>query len=73
MEDFGRAWRPAPYPEGLQRAFAYWSQDGQEITGVSFRESEEARDSWRASEPETQRRAAMTPYVVEEREGLSRP
>lgn len=27
-------------------------------------------DSWRASEPEAQRRAVMAPYVVEEREGF---
>ncbi|MFF4803327.1 hypothetical protein ACFY1U_33785 [Streptomyces sp. NPDC001351] len=33
--DFEQAWHPDPYPEGLPRAYAYWSQDGQEITGVS--------------------------------------
>ncbi|MGW9032696.1 hypothetical protein ACWGQ5_53970 [Streptomyces sp. NPDC055722] len=32
------------------------------------RDSKEAYDSWRASEPEAQRRAPMAPYVVEERE-----
>ncbi|MFF0133780.1 hypothetical protein ACFYTG_50485 [Streptomyces mirabilis] len=68
LEDFERAWRPAPSPQGLRRAFAYWSEDGQEITGVSFWDSKEACDSWRASEPEAQRRAAMAPYVAEERE-----
>jgi hypothetical protein len=63
---------PAPYPQGLRRAFAYYSEDGQEITGVSFWESKEACDAWRASEPEAQRRAGMAPYVVEEREGFYR-
>ena len=72
LEDFESAWRPEPDPEGLRRAFAYWSDDGQEITGVSFWESKEACDSWRASESETRRRAAMAPYVVEEREGFYR-
>ncbi|WP_369243790.1 hypothetical protein [Streptomyces sp. R41] len=72
LEEFERAWRPTPYPHGLRRAFAYWSEDGQEITGVSFWDSRETCDSWRASEPEAQRRAAMAPYVVEEREGFYR-
>ncbi|WP_369393055.1 hypothetical protein AB5J72_39935 [Streptomyces sp. CG1] len=72
LEDFERAWRPSPYPQGLRRAYAYWSEDGQEITGVSFWDSQEACDSWRTSGPEAQRRAAMAPYVVEEREGFYR-
>jgi heme-degrading monooxygenase HmoA len=45
---------------------------GQEITGVSFWDSKEACDAWRASEPEARRRAAMAPYVVEERERFYR-
>ncbi|MET9079305.1 hypothetical protein [Streptomyces sp. NPDC004232] len=72
LDDFERAWRPATRPRGMRRAFAYWSEDGQEITGVSFWESQETCDAWRTSEPETQRRAAMAPYVVEEREGFYR-
>jgi heme-degrading monooxygenase HmoA len=72
LEEFGQAWRPDPYPQGLLRAYAYWSEDGQEITGVSFWESKQACDSWRTSEPETRRRAAMAPYVVEEREAFYR-
>lgn len=72
LEEFERAWRPTPQPDGLLRAFAYWSEDGLEITGVSFWDSEEACDSWRASDPEATRRANMAPYVVEEREGFYR-
>ncbi|MBD0422745.1 hypothetical protein H0H10_26940 [Streptomyces sp. TRM S81-3] len=72
LEDFESAWRPGATPQGMRRAFAYWSEDGQEITGVSFWDSKEACDSWRASDPEAQRRAAMAPYVVEEREGFYR-
>ncbi|MGW2083855.1 hypothetical protein [Streptomyces sp. NPDC001880] len=72
LEEFERAWRPAPYPRELRRAYAYWSEDGQEITGVSFWDTQEACDSWRASAAETQRRAAMAPYVVEEQEGFYR-
>jgi heme-degrading monooxygenase HmoA len=70
LADFERAWRPDPYPEGLRRAHAYWSQDGQEVIGVSFWESQESCDMWRASEAEARRRAAMAPYVVEEREAF---
>ncbi|MFF8844210.1 hypothetical protein ACF08N_16060 [Streptomyces sp. NPDC015127] len=72
LEDFENAWRPAPYPSGLLRAFAYWSEDGQQITGVSFWDSREACDSWRGSESEAQRREAMAPYVVEEEEDFYR-
>lgn len=72
LEDFEKAWRPAAHPEGMHKAFAYWSGDGQEIVGVSFWESKEACDSWRASDAEKQRRAGMAPYVVEEREDFYR-
>ncbi|MBB5931219.1 antibiotic biosynthesis monooxygenase [Streptomyces echinatus] len=72
LEEFENAWRPAPAPQGMLRAYAYWSEDGQEVTGVSFWDSRDACDSWRSSEPEARRRAAMAPYVVEEREGFYR-
>ncbi|MEU9440943.1 hypothetical protein AB0D42_08475 [Streptomyces sp. NPDC048304] len=72
LEDFEKAWRPGAHPQGMNRAYAYWSEDGQEITGVSLWDSKESCDAWRASEPEEQRRAAMAPYVVEEREGFYR-
>jgi heme-degrading monooxygenase HmoA len=72
LEDIEKAWRPGAHPQGMRRAYAYWSEDGQEITGVSFWDSQESCDAWRASEPEEQRRAAMAPYVVEEREGFYR-
>ncbi|MET7718760.1 antibiotic biosynthesis monooxygenase [Streptomyces sp. NPDC005407] len=72
LEEFERAWRPGSTPHGLRRAYAYWSEDGQEITGVSFWDSREACDSWRTSDGEKQRRDAMAPYVVDEREGFYR-
>lgn len=70
LEDFQRAWRPEPYPEGLLRAYAFWSEDGREVVGVSLWDSKESCDSWRASEGEARRRAAMAPYVAEEREAF---
>ncbi|MFJ9826776.1 hypothetical protein ACIRSU_20750 [Streptomyces sp. NPDC101160] len=72
LKEFERAWRPEPYPQALRHAYAYWSEDGEEITGVSFWDSEEACRTWRDSEAETRRRAAMDPYVVEERETFYR-
>jgi heme-degrading monooxygenase HmoA len=72
LEDFERAWRPGTHPQGMHKAFAYWSEDGQDITGVSFWESREACDSWRGSDAEKQRREAMAPYVVDEREAFYR-
>ncbi|MEO3793049.1 hypothetical protein ABGB14_22780 [Nonomuraea sp. B10E15] len=70
LEEFERAWRPEPYPPGLRQAYAYWSEDGLEITGVSFWDTKEACGSWRGSQAETRRREAMSSYVVEEREGF---
>ncbi|WP_431044656.1 hypothetical protein ACQUSR_23895 [Streptomyces sp. P1-3] len=72
LDDFERAWRPAPYPEGLRHAYAYWSEDGREIVGVSFWDSREACDAYRASDAETQRRAAMARYVTDERDAFYR-
>jgi heme-degrading monooxygenase HmoA len=69
---FEAAWRPDPYPEGLRHAYAFWSEDGQEVVGVSFWVSKEACDDWRTSGAEMSRREAMAPYVVEEREAFYR-
>ncbi|MEU8436965.1 antibiotic biosynthesis monooxygenase [Streptomyces sp. 3211.6] len=72
LEEFERAWRPGTLPDGLRHAYAYWSEDGQEITGVSLWDSRQACDAWRSSDAEKRRREVMAPYVVEEREGFYR-
>ena len=72
LDDFEHVWRPNPYPEGLARAYAYWSEDGQEIIGVSFWDSKQSCDAWRDSEAENQRREAMAPFVLEAREAFYR-
>jgi heme-degrading monooxygenase HmoA len=72
LVEFERAWRPEPYPEGLRHAYAYWSEDGQEVVGVSFWDSRESCDAWRVSEAEAHRRAGMAPYVIEERDAFYR-
>ena len=70
LDDFEHAWRPEQRPEGMERAFAYWSEDGREVMGVSFWESQDTCDRWRASEDEARRRQAMAPYVEEESEAF---
>jgi heme-degrading monooxygenase HmoA len=72
LQEFRRAWRPDPSPEGLHNAYAYWSEDEQEVIGVSFWDSKETCDAWRASPAEARRREAMAPCVVEEREAFYR-
>ncbi|MGH8999601.1 MAG: hypothetical protein ACRDY7_09445 [Acidimicrobiia bacterium] len=69
VENFERVWRrPERHPDGMERAFACWSEDGREVIGIAFWDSKESCDRWRASEAETHRRQAMSPYVEEERE-----
>src|SRR5262249_42659554 len=70
--DFERAWRPGTHPDGMLRAYAYWSEDGQEIIGVSFWTSKQACDAWRASDAEARRRELMAAYVMSEREAFYR-
>lgn len=72
LTEFERAWRPDTHPDGMLRAYAYWSDDEQEIIGVSFWASKEACEAWRASGAEARRRAAMAPYVLSERESFYR-
>ena len=72
LTDFERAWRPDTHPEGMVRAYAYWSEDQQEIIGVSFWPSMESCEVWRASDSEARRRQAMAPYVLDEQEAFYR-
>jgi len=72
LADFERSWRPGTHPDGMLRAFAYWSEDEHQVVGVSFWASRELCEAWRASEAEAQRRAAMAPYVQTEQESFYR-
>lgn len=71
-EEFLRVWRPESHPEGMERAFAYWSEDDRQVTGVSFWDSKESCDRWRVSEAEAHRHEAMAPYIEEESEAFYR-
>lgn len=72
LTDFERSWRPGTHPEDMLRAFAYWSEDEQEVVGVSFWASRESCEAWRASDAEAHRREAMAPYVLTEQEAFYR-
>jgi heme-degrading monooxygenase HmoA len=72
LTEFERAWRPGTHPDGMLRAYAYWSEDEQQIIGVSFWDSKQSCDAWRASEAEARRREAMAPYVLDEQDALYR-
>lgn len=72
LVEFERAWRPDTHPDGMLHAYAFWSEDEQEIIGVSFWTSKESCDAWRASQAEARRRVAMAPSVLGEQETFYR-
>ena len=72
LAEFEQAWRPDTHPEGMLRAYAYWSADEREIIGVSFWASSELCEAWRSSGSEARRRQAMAGYVVGEQERFYR-
>jgi heme-degrading monooxygenase HmoA len=69
-EEFNRAWRPSTFPEGMLQAYECWRDDGNEVVGISVWESAEARERYRLSDVESERRRAMTPLVVDETSGV---
>ena len=56
LADFERIWRPERHPDGMLHAYAYWSDDEQEIIAVSSWVSREECGAWRASWEEAARR-----------------
>jgi heme-degrading monooxygenase HmoA len=70
--EFEQAWQPPEFPAGMLRAYELWSEDEEEIVGISFWESQESCDRYRTSDVEEERRAAMAPYVLEEHSGTYR-
>ncbi len=72
LTDVEKAWRPDTHPDGLLRAYAYWSADEQHIIGVSSGASNESCKAWRACVAEARRREAMAPYVLDEQEAFYR-
>lgn len=69
-EEFRRAWRPSEFPEGMLRAYECFSEERNEVVGISIWDSLESRERYRLSEIETERRRAMAPFVEAESSGL---
>lgn len=69
-EDFRRAWRPGEFPEGMLRAYECFSEERNEVVGISIWDSTESRERYRASEVEAARREAMAPFVHGESSGV---
>jgi hypothetical protein len=61
LDDFGRVRRTNPYPAGLARAYAYWSEDGQEIIASPSGAQKKSCDAWRNSEAAEKHRESMAP------------
>ena len=72
LTGFERAWRPDTHPDGMLRAYAYWSEDEREIVGVSFWDSQQSCEAWRASTAAARRREAMAAYILGEQEAFYR-
>jgi heme-degrading monooxygenase HmoA len=58
-EAFRKAWRPAAF-----------SEERNEVVGISWWDSYESRERYRLSEVEAERQRAMAPYVEAESSGL---
>lgn len=69
-EDFRRAWRPREFPMGMLRAYECFSEERNEVVGVSVWDSYESREAYRVSPVEAERREAMAPFVEAESSGL---
>ena len=57
---FESAWRPDTHPDGMRRAYAYWSDDEQQIIGVSFWDSRSR--AMRGGHPR-RKRAGVRPWL----------
>lgn len=69
-EEFRKAWRPKEFPEGMLRAYECFSEDSNEVVGISTWDSFESRERYRTSDVESARREAMAPFVEAESSGL---
>ncbi len=69
-EEFRRAWRPKEFPQGMLRAYECFSEESNEVVGVSVWDSAESRERYRVSGVEAERRQAMAPFVEAESSGV---
>ena len=69
-EEFRKAWRPSAIPDGMLRAYECYSEDRNEVVGISWWDSFESRERYRLSDVEAERQRAMAPFVDAESSGL---
>jgi len=69
-EEFRRAWRPSAFPEGMLSAYECFSEESNEVVGISVWDSFESRERYRLSDIEAERQRAMAPFVEAESSGL---
>ena len=69
-EEFRKAWRPASFPEGMIGAYECFSEERNEVVGISWWDSFESRERYRLSDVEAERQGAMAPFVEAESSGL---
>ena len=69
-EDFRKAWRPSAFPEGMASAYECFSEESNEVVGISVWDSFESRERYRLSDIEAERQRAMAPFVEAESSGL---
>ena len=51
-EEFRRAWRPSAIPDGMVRAYECFSEERNEVVGISVWDSFESRERYRLSDVE---------------------
>ena len=69
-EEFRKAWRPSAFPVGMLTAYECFSEDRNEVVGISVWDSFESRERYRLSDVEAERQRAMAPFVEAESSGL---
>ena len=69
-DEFRKAWRPSAFPEGMLSAYECFSDDRNEVVGISIWDSFESRERYRLSDVEAERQRAMEPFVEAESSGL---
>jgi hypothetical protein len=69
-EEFRKAWRPGSFPEGMIGAYECFSEERNEVVGISWWDSFESRERYRLSDVEAERQRAMAPFVEAESSGL---
>jgi hypothetical protein len=69
-EEFRQAWRPKEFPEGMLSAYECFAAETNEVVGISTWDSLDARERYRVSDVEAERRRAMAPFVESESSGV---